>query len=431
MHKQIHGLAWRLDKSAAKAIFRSHFQMINMTGRLIMSIAMTLGLTAAAMAQGIKTIKIGEVNSYTAAPEFTEPYRKGWQLAVEEINAGGGVDGRIITVVSRDDAGRQDIAVREAQALVSREKVDVLAGSYLSNIGLAISGVASHNRKLFIAAAPLTDAITWDRGNRYTFRLRPSTYMQAAMLVEEAARLPARRWAMLAPNYEYGQSAVANFKLLLKAKRPDVEFVAEQWPALGKINAAGAVQVLAKARPDAIFNATYGADLVKFVHESRRLGLFSKTAVVSMQGGEPESLAMLKDATPAGWIVTGYPVDQINTPAHVKFVADYHKKYNEYPQLGSVVGYSMIMAIAEGVRKAQSSDSEKLVIAMRGLGFNTPMGPVVFRAIDQQSTLGAYVGTLQQKDGKGIMANWHYADGLKYLPDDAFVKTRRPASAMK
>ena len=59
--------------------------------------------------------------------------------------------------------------------------------------------------------------------------------MQAAMLVEEAAKLPAKRWATIAPNYEYGQSAVASFKELLKAKRPDVEFVGEQWPAQGKL----------------------------------------------------------------------------------------------------------------------------------------------------------------------------------------------------
>jgi hypothetical protein len=74
----------------------------------------------------------------------------------------------------------------------------------------------------------LSDALVWSQGNRYTFRLRPSTYMQAAMLVEEAAKLPARRWAVVAPNYEYGQSAVRWFKELLTKARPDVQFVAEQ-----------------------------------------------------------------------------------------------------------------------------------------------------------------------------------------------------------
>ena len=105
-----------------------------------------------------------------------------------------------------------------------------------------------------MAAEPLTDAVIWEKGNRYTFRLRPNTYMQAAMLAEEAAKLPAKRWATVAPNYEYGTSGVADFKKLLAAKRPDVEWVAEQWPALGKIDAGATVEALAAAKPEAIFN---------------------------------------------------------------------------------------------------------------------------------------------------------------------------------
>lgn len=404
-----------------------------MKNKLIWVAAHILGLMSvtAAIAQNAKIIKIGEINSYSASPQFTDGYRKGWQLAVDEINLAGGVDGRLIEVVSRDDEGKQDLAMREAQALISTEKVDVLAGTLLSNIGLAVSKVAAHNGKLFVAAVPQTDAITWDKGNRYTFRLRPSTYMQAAMLAEEAAKLPAKRWAVLAPNYEYGQSAVANFKLLLKAKRPDVEFVGEQWPALGKIDAVKVVNALLKSRPEAIFNATYGSDLVKFVQEGKRRNLFIGSRVVSMLGGEPENLALLKEDTPNGWVVTGYPAEQINTPAHNKFLAAYLKKYAASPQLGSMVGYTMILAIAEGVRKAQSTDSNKLVNAMRGMRFDSPIGPISFRAIDHQSTLGAYVGTLEQKNGHGVMANWHYAEGQNYLPDDAYVRAHRPGSARK
>ena len=76
------------------------------------------------------------------------------------------------------------------------------------------------------------DALVWAKGNPYTFRLRPSTYMQVAMLVEEAAKLKTRTWACVAPNYEYGQSCVRWFKELLKRARPDAEFVAEKLPAL-------------------------------------------------------------------------------------------------------------------------------------------------------------------------------------------------------
>ena len=159
-----------------------------------------------------KPILIGEISSYSTFPAFTTPYKNGWQLAVEEINAGGGVLGRKIEVISRDDAGKPDDATRHASELLSSQHVDLLAGTFLSNVGLAVSDVALRNQVLFVGSEPLTDALVWEKGNRYTFRLRPSTYMQAAMLAEAAAKLPAKKWATLAPNYEYGQSAVANFK---------------------------------------------------------------------------------------------------------------------------------------------------------------------------------------------------------------------------
>ncbi len=383
-----------------------------------------------AMAQGTP-IKIGEINSYSSIPQFTTPYRQGWQLAVEEVNASGGLLGRKVEVIARDDAGKPEEALRHAVELTSSEKVDVLAGGFLSNVGLALADHAQKNKRLFVASEPLTDALVWDKGNRYTFRLRPSTYMQAAMLVEEAAKLPAKRWATIAPNYEYGQSAVASFKELLKAKRPDVEFVAEQWPVLGKLDAGTTLQAVMQAKPDAIFNVTFGADLAKLAREGNQRNVFPKTPVVSLLSGEPEYLDVLKDETPRGWIVTRYPWDQIDSREHASFATNYYKKFGENPKVGSVVGYATMQAIFAAITKAKSTDNEKLVAAMRGLKFSTPFGPAEFRALDQQSTMGAFVGKLDQRGGKGTMVQWRYADGKNYQPTDTYVRNRRPAAAMK
>lgn len=376
-------------------------------------------------------IKIGEINSYSTIPQFTLPYRQGWQLAIEEINAAGGLLGRKVEVIARDDAGKPEEALRLAIELTSNEQVDVLAGGFFSNVGLALADHAQKNKRVFIASEPLTDALVWEKGNRYTFRLRPSTYMQSAMLVEEAAKLPAKRWATIAPNYEYGQSAVASFKELLKAKRPDVEFVSEQWPALGKLEAGTTLQATMQSKPDAIFNVTFGADLAKLVREGNQRGVFPKTPVVSLLSGEPEYLDVLKDETPRGWIVTGYPWDQIDSNEHASFAANYYRRFKEYPKVGSVVGYATMQAIFAAIKKANSTDNEKLVVALRGLKFSTPFGPAEFRSIDQQSTMGAYVGKLDLRGGKGTMVKWRYADGKAYMPTDAYVKARRPAEAMK
>ena len=391
--------------------------------------AATLALSAAfsgpAAAQG--TIKIGEMNSYKVFPAFLEPYKKGWELALEEINASGGVLGRKMEVISRDDQGNPGEAVRVAEELVSRENVAFLIGTFPSNLGLAVADFAKQKKILFIAAEPLTDKIVWQNGNKYTFRLRPSTYMQTAMLIPEAVKLKKKRWAIVYPNYEYGQSATAAFKALLKKAQPDVEFVAERAPALGKIEAGAVAQALADAKPDAIFSALFGPDLTKFVREGQTRGLFKDKVVFNLLGGEPEYLDPLKEDTPVGWYVTGYPWQSINTPEHKKFLAAYQKKYNDYPRLGSIVGYSTMMTAAEVIKKATSLDQEKLVAAMKGLTMDTPLGKITYRALDHQATMGAYVGRLGVKDGKGVMSTFTFADGAKFMPSDEEVKKMRPA----
>ena len=389
--------------------------------------AAVMAAPLSARAQGGGPIRIGEINSYTAQPAFLKPYRQGWELALEQVNAAGGALGRKIETIFRDDGGKPEDAVRHAGDLINAEKVDLLSGGFLSNVGLAIADFANQNKRLYVASEPLSDALVWAKGNRYTFRLRPSTYMQAAMLVEEAAKLPAKKWALIAPNYEYGQSAVRWFKELLKKAKPDVEFVAEQFPALGRIDAGATVQALEASKPDAIFNVTFAADLSNFVRQGNTRGLFEGRTVVSMLTGEPEYLDPLGAEAPVGWIVTGYPHADIQTPEHVKFRDAYRAKFNDYPRLGSVVGFDTMNSIAVALGKAGSTDNEKLIDALKGLRFPSAFGSAEYRAIDHQSTLGAYVGKTAVKDGKGMMVEWRYADGAKYLPSDAEVKALRPA----
>ena len=393
---------------------------------LVTSAILAAGLTAGGPAFAQDTIKIGEINSYSGLPSYTEPYRKGWQLALEQINAAGGVDGKKLEVISKDDGGKPADAVTAANELVSSDGVVMLAGTFFSNIGLAVSDFAKQKKILFLAAEPLTDAITLSKGNRYTFRLRPSNYEQAAMLAEEAAKLPAKKWATVAPNYEYGQSAVAVFKKLLGEKRSDIEWVAEQWPPQGKIDAGAEVEALAKSEPEAILNVTFGPDLVKFVREGNTRGLFKGRAVVSFLTGEPEYLDPLKDEAPEGWIVTGYPWNAVNIPEHAAFLKAYQAKYNDYPRLGSVVGYSMLQAAAAILAKAKSTDTDKLIEAAEGIQVDTPFGKITFRKSDHQSTLGAFVGRTALKDGKGAMVDVSYRDGAKYLPPESEVKALRP-----
>jgi branched-chain amino acid transport system substrate-binding protein len=350
--------------------------------QLALTSAVAIGLVSSASAQD--TIKIGELNSYKIQPQFLDPYKKGWEMAVDEVNAKGGVLGKKLEVISRDDGGNPGDAVRAADELVTREGVSMIAGTFLSHIGLAVTNFAGQKKVFFLAAEPLTDKITWQNGNRYTYRLRASTYMQVAMLIPGAAAAKKKRWALVYPNFEYG-------------------------------------------KPDAIFNVLFGADLSKLVREGNTRGVFKNRTVVSLLTGEPEYLDPLKDESPVGWIVTGYPWDKIKTPEHTAFVDAYKKKYNDYPRLGSIVGYVTFKSLAAGIAKAGSTDAEKLVEAFKDLKVEGPFGPFTYRASDHQATMGAYVGTIALEGGKGVMVDFKYVDGATVLPSDAEVKKLRPA----
>ena len=374
-----------------------------------------------------QTIKLGEINEYKQFPAFLEPYRKGMDLAVDEINAAGGVLGKKLEIVSRDDNGVPGDAVRAAEELLTREKVALLMGTFASNVGLAVADLAKRRQVLFIAAEPLSDKLVWDSGNKYTFRLRASTYMQTAMLVPDAVKAGKKRWAIVYPNYEYGQAATTAFKQQMQAQQgAGVEFV-EQAVPLGKIEPGAVVQALLDARPDAIFSSLFGPDLARFVREGQLRGLFKDRPVFNLLGGEPEYLDPLKDEAPVGWFVTGYPWYAIDTPEHQRFRDAYQKKFNDYPRLGSVVGYSAVKTAAAALQRAGSTDTDKLVGAMQDLRVDTPFGAVTYRALDHQSTMGAYVVRTDVRDGKGVMVDWHYADGKDYLPPDDVVRRLRPA----
>jgi branched-chain amino acid transport system substrate-binding protein len=396
--------------------------------RKLMTSAAFCGSIVVLATSAVADIKIGDINSYKRLPAHTEPYKMGATLAIEEINEAGGVLGEQLVLISRDDQGEPGEAVKIAEELFTRDGVALISGSLFSHVGLALTSYAGEKKRLYLAAEPLADALVWAEGNRYTFRLRPSTYMQAAMLAEQAAAHEGTKWATIAPNYAYGKDAVAAFKQVLQAKRPDVEFVAEQWPALFKIDAGAEVRALESAKPDAIYNVTFGSDLAKFVREGSIRGLFEDRMVVGLLTGEPEYLDPLKDEAPEGWVVTGYPWYSIDTPEHNAFLEAYQTRWDDYPRIGSIVGYNTMLAIAAAIEKAGSTETEALVDAFKGLEFDTPVGQVTFRDIDHQSTMGAYVGKTALQDGKGVMVDWSYLDGANYLPPDEEVRKLRPAS---
>ena len=401
------------------------------TAFLVLALATaSLAASSSAPAQA-PPIRIGEINSFSGigAP-FTGPYRAAVEMAVEEVNAKGGINGRKVEVIFRDDKGQPAEAVKHAQELVASEKVALISGTFLSNVGLAVSDWAKQNKTMFVAAEPLTESLTWAKGHDYVVRVRPNTYEQGRMLAEKAGKMKYAKWATIGPNYEYGKRAWETFRDRLKELKPDVQMVGEHWPTLGKIEPGPLVTAILNESPDALYVSLFGSDWLAFVREAQKRGLFQKMFVVGILLGEPEYIDPLKLEAPEGMLVTGYPWYDVKTAGHQEWVARFIKRGDKTPVLGSIIGYITYLSVAEAIKKAGGTETAKLVAAFKGLKVETPMGPIMFRAADGQSTMGAWVGTtkLDPQRGVGIMVNHEYVPGEKVLPTEEEAKKLRPAN---
>ena len=249
--------------------------------------------------------------------------------------------------------------------------------------------------------------------------------MLTGMLVAKIANKNIKRWAVVAPNYEYGTSAANNFKRLIKEAMPGASIVSEHYPPLGKIDAGLLVTALAEAAPEGIFNALFSSDLQTFVREGQTRGLFKGRTVISLITGEPEYLLPLGEDTPEGWIVTGYPWQGIRNPEHVAFVNRYQRAFGATPRFGALLGYISAQMIHNLLERAKSTDTETLVDVLEDLSFHTIIGGVTMRGIDHQSTLGAWVGETAVVDKNAIMRDWTYENGHKYMHSSAEVRAAR------
>ena len=374
-------------------------------------------------------IRIGEINSYTGpAAAFTVSYRLGFEMAIDEINKAGGVLGRPLVVLFRDDTFSPAEGVRQAKELIDNEKVDLLAGTFFSPIALAVANTATQSKMFFLAAEPLSDKLTWQNGSRYVFRIRNPTYELVNMIASKAAELSCTKWAILSSPDDASRDTVDNFKTMLTKLKPGVTYLGTQMVPAGSTNAGSTIDGLERMNPECVFNTLFGASLFAVVREGNTRGFFQDVKGVSTLAGEPEYLDPLKGDTPVGWWVTGYPWSTDDRPAHKKFREDFQARYHDYPRMGALIAYVTVEALAAGITRAGSTDTEKLIAAFKGLQFDTPVGKLTIRD-DHQSTLGSWVGELALKDGKGVMVNWRYLDGADFLPPvDVALKMRPPGS---
>ncbi|MGN6580646.1 MAG: ABC transporter substrate-binding protein [Bordetella sp.] len=369
---------------------------------------------------------IGDINSYTRHPDLLDPYRKGWQMALDEINRQGGVLGRKLQVLSRDDGGTADGAVAAAQKLADENHVALFFGGLSSEVGLALSDYAQRTQNFYLSTFPMTSRLTWQQGNAYTYQLAPSGWMQMAALVPKAFGLRKRHWGVVYVDDAYGRTTVATFSDMITHFQSHTNIVSTQMIEPGKFDASKTVRQLLQDKPDALLVLLSGSDLARFAHEGKAQGLLASMAVVAPMAGEPETLQTLGSDAQAGWLVSGYPCMPTGDAGYMqRFEQRYQARYGAAPGSASALGYMALHAIADGLRKAADADPHAVAAAFAGLKLGTPYGLVRFRPIDHQSTLGVCLAVTAEQNGRIVAQPTGYLDGSQLQPPDKAVRALR------
>ena len=393
--------------------------------RLLLALPCLIGALAPVGAAAQQPIKVGFPMILSGPGAlFGEPALKGAQMFVEELNGKGGVLGRKIELIQRDTKGNADEAVRVSRELILKDNVDFLVGTLTSAEGPAVSTIAKENKILFIAPIPKTDQLTAPANlHPYVFRTASNTTIEGRTAAEIMAKWPVKRIATIAPDYAYGQDVAKSFVEHIKKLKPDVEVVDQQWPKLGEADYTPFINAQMGKKPEAVFSALWGGHFLTFAKQAKPLKYFDAINYNFIAGGEGASIESSRTMGadyPVG--IWGNAYDAFNWENAPAAHKDYQARVKaftkeEYPSSWPVTTYVAMQMLVEAIKKANSTDSDKVAKALLDLTIDTPIGKQTIRAKDHQANRGQLWGktVTDPKYPFAVMKDILYIDPLPFM----------------
>ena len=378
--------------------------MVRRLGILIVCLLVVLGVSGVGFCAEKSPIKIGHINTYSGPASF---YGKGagaaGQIAVDEINAAGGVLGRPIEWIERDDKLKPDTGLKEAKDLILNQKVNFLCGTISSSVAMAASAYAKEKKVMFILNISQSAKATEETGHRYVFRFGSNSTPLAGVPAVRAAKMwGAKKVFYIGPDYEFGHTAKKDFWNYYTKIVPDAKVIGELWPKLGTTDFTPYISKIMASGADLVVISLYGGGEHAFVKQASPYGLYKKKHVVQLLAGDQENWTKVKKGQPAAiGAVTGcrYPYWAIDDPRSKAFVKKFQAKTGQIPQYGAITTYSLIYALKDSIEAVKSTDTEKVVDFWTDRTFNTAIGPIKMRACDNQAMWPTWSGVVGWGDG--------------------------------
>ncbi len=351
---------------------------------------------AAKPAAGKEPIKIGAIYDF-AGPcyMYSDSAVHGIRIAIDEVNAKGGILGRKLDLTVRDTEMKVDVAVREVKDLILREKVNFLTGPCSSGTALAMQVVHSEYKVLRVTNVANTEGMTVDKFTPYIVQLVPNTYMEGIAATRYLVKkVPsAKKFCTIAPDYDYGRREEAAFAEEIKKLVPDSEILYEAWPKPGETDFTAFITAVMAKKPDAIHSSLFGGDLVAFTKQAKPYGFFEKFPMIALY--DLPVLNALKDDAPEGTMGFGRGCFFMDpNPRMMEFVDKFRKIRATYPEAWAVMGYDSIYLLKAACEKAKTIETEAVIKAMEGMSFDSLRGKITIRALDHMGSVPCYQGVI-------------------------------------
>jgi branched-chain amino acid transport system substrate-binding protein len=359
-----------------------------------------------------KTVKLGFMADITG-PGFliALSQKTALELGLEEINSSGGLLGRRVELIVRDSQMKPDLAARQTQELILRDKVDFVFGPTSPSVALAVSNVCKEQKKLLCLHSANNERLINELGHRYVFSVIPNTYMEGQALAAFLTKRGFKRILIIGPDLEYGHSQAAAFKKKIAEINPAAAIIKELWPRIGEPDYTPYIATILAAKPDMVCSFLWGGDLAGFMRQAGPHQFFQKTPFIGLF--DYDLLKGLGSEMVPG--LYGYdraPFYALNNPQAKSFVERYKTRTGEYPSAWSILAYDGLMALRKAVDKAKSLETEKVIEALEGLSWESLRGPLHLRPQDHLASGGLFFGTTY-KDPK---YNFYIMREMVYLP---------------
>lgn len=355
-------------------------------------------VSGAASAQTKDPIRVGVPTAMTGAyADLGNQVKRAVELAVEEANAAGGVDGRKVEARFLDTEAKADVARAQGEKL-ALGGYNLLVGTIASGEGLALGPQLGRWDALYLSTVNKANAITGASCTARMFRVNHPDNSDAAVIKPWLGTRKEQKWAAIGMDGAWGRDSVAGFKAAATGHGKEV--ISESFSPLGANDYAPYIQKIAESGAQGLWVALAGRDAINFATQAKQFGLFDKVFVAGTSFVTDSTVRTMGDISKGIWGIVNYS-STLDTPANKAFVAAWNKKYpGTDPTNFEGETYLGMRVLFDAVKKAGSVKPGDVAKAMEGTTFDTVYGPAVMRKEDHQLVMPNYFGQIQDVGGK-------------------------------